>query len=256
MPLPTTTPTPPTGFCYDLAAGLLLPLMRVATRRDWTGTENLPDRGGFIVVTNHLSYFDPLALGHFLHANGRPPRFLAKSSLFDIPLVGPFLRSAGQIPVHREKRTAGDALKEACLAIDRGECVVVYPEGTITRDQRLWPMIGKTGAVRIALRTGCRIIPVAQWGAQEVLMPYAKLPRLLPRKTMRIAVGDPVDLSAFEGVEATPSLLKKATVIVMSAITQLVGGLRGEQPPPEPFDPSKTDIPTIGNPFKRRTRRR
>jgi 1-acyl-sn-glycerol-3-phosphate acyltransferase len=239
------------GVCYQIAARTVVPTLRGLTRRDWRGTENLPPEGGVIVVTNHLSYFDPLVIGHFLHDNGRRPRFLAKASLFDIPVVGRFLRSAGQIPVHREKRTAGDALREACAAIDHGECVVVYPEGTITRDPALWPMIGKTGAVRMALRTGCEIVPVAQWGAQDVLMPYAKVPRLLPRKTMRMAAGPAVDLSAFRTHDPTPSLLKQATGVVMAALTKLVGDLRGEKPPTSAFDPSKADVPSMGNPFKK-----
>ncbi len=244
------------GVCYQVAARTVVPSMRVLTKRDWRGTENLPPHGGVIVVTNHLSYFDPLAIGQFLHENGRRPRFLAKASLFDIPVVGRFLRSAGQIPVHREKRTAGDALREACGAIDQGACVVVYPEGTITRDPALWPMVGKTGAVRIALRTGCEIVPVAQWGAQDVLLPYAKLPRILPRKTMRMAAGPAIDLSAFRAGEATPSLLKQATGVVMAALTKLLGDLRGEKPPTALFDPSRSDVPSMGNPFKKARRRR
>ncbi len=248
-----SVPLPRTGLCYDIAAAVLRPALQVLTKRDWRGVEHIPAEGGVIVVSNHLSYFDPLAIAHFLHDAGRAPRFLAKSSLFEIPLVGPFLRSAGQIPVRRESRTAGDALREACEAItERGECVVVYPEGTITRDPNLWPMVGKTGAVRTALRTGCEIVPVAQWGAQDVLMPYAKLPKLLPRKTMRIVAGPPIDLSAFRGQEMTPSMLKKATALVMGTLTAMVAGLRGETPPAEPFDPSKANLPTTGNPRKRR----
>ncbi|HZC26954.1 MAG TPA: lysophospholipid acyltransferase family protein [Actinopolymorphaceae bacterium] len=256
MSVQTKPPTPKTGVCYGVAAAAVVPSMVALTKRDWRGRENVPSQGGVVVVTNHLSYFDPVAIGHFLHALGRPPRFLAKASLFDIPVVGKFLRSAGQIPVHREKRTAVDALHEACLAIDKGECVVVYPEGTITRDPRLWPMIGKTGAVRLALRTGCEIVPVAQWGAQDVLLPYAKLPRLLPRKTMKMAAGPAVDLSAFRGSDTTPSLLKKATTVVMDAITGLLGELRGEEPPAQLFDPTKADLPSMGNPFKKRRQRR
>ncbi|HEY8457035.1 MAG TPA: lysophospholipid acyltransferase family protein [Actinopolymorphaceae bacterium] len=254
----TAAPVPNSGLCYDIAAATLVPLMRVLTKRDWRGMEHIPRRGGMLAVTNHVSYFDPIAIGHFLHSAGRSPRFLAKASLFRIPVVGGFLRSAGQIPVERERRTAGDALAEACLAIDRGECVVVYPEGTITRDPDLWPMVGKTGAVRIALRTGCQIVPIAQWGPQEVLMPYAKLPRVLPRKTMRVSAGPPVDLSPFRdgGTNPNPSLLKKATSVVMDAITDLLAELRGQQPPPVRFDPVKYDVPSIGNPYRKRKRKR
>jgi 1-acyl-sn-glycerol-3-phosphate acyltransferase len=253
---PKSAQAPKAGVCYGLAAAAVIPFMHALTRREWRGAEHIPAKGGMIAVTNHVSYFDPVALGHFLHNAGRPPRFLAKASLFNIPVVGRILRSAGQIPVHREKRTAGDALAEACAAIDQGECVVVYPEGTITRDPTLWPMVGKTGAVRIALRTGCDIVPIAQWGAQDVLLPYAKVPRLLPRKTMRMSAGPPVDLSAFRDDQPTPSLLKKATVVVMDAITSLLAELRGQEAPNDRFDPSKFDVPSIGNPYKKRVRQR
>lgn len=226
------------------------------TKRDWRGAENVPADGGVVIVANHLSYVDPIVVGHFLNDRGRVPRFLAKDSLFTIPLLGPFLRSAGQIPVHRERRTAGDALAEACEAISRGESVLVYPEGTITRDPDLWPMMGKSGAVRIALRTGAPVVPVGHWGAQFLLKPYGKLPRLLPRKTMRVAAGPPLDLSAFRGLELTPALAKKATVAVMDAITGLVAGLRGEHPPAAPFDPSKSGLPATGNPYKEKRRDR
>ncbi|MGW0227524.1 lysophospholipid acyltransferase family protein [Actinopolymorpha singaporensis] len=251
-----SVPLPRTGRAYDIAAGVIRPTMLAFTRREWRGGEHVPREGGFIAVTNHLSYFDPIALGHFLHEQGRAVRFLAKASLFDVPLVGRFLRSAGQIPVHREKRTAGDALKEACQAVERGECVVVYPEGTITRDPGLWPMVGKTGAVRIALRTGCEIVPIAQWGAQEVLLPYAKVPRLLPRKTMRMQAGPAFDLSAYRDVPFTPTLLKKATNELMDVLTRMVAGLRHEAPPAVRFDPGKTGLPSIGNPYKRRVPRK
>ena len=104
------------------------------------------------------------------------------------------MRAAGQIPVERASSTAVGAYDAAVAAVRAGECIVVYPEGTITRDPDLWPMVGKSGAARIALETGCPVIPVGQWGAQELLAPYAKKPDLFPRKTIHIVVGDPVDL--------------------------------------------------------------
>lgn len=243
---------PPKGAAYRFAEVVAVPLLSLITKRDWRGQEHIPASGGVVIVTNHLSHIDPFIVGHFINNQGRPVRFLAKSSLFTVPVLGPFLRSAGQIPVHRERRTAGDALVEAVGAIDRGEAVLVYPEGTITRDPDQWPMLGKTGAVRIALRTGAPVIPVAQWGAQELLRPYAKVPRLFPRKLMRVLAGPPVDLSAYRDQEITPSLVKKATTQVMHTLTALVGQLRGAQPPAEPFDPGKYGLPATGNPYKRR----
>lgn len=244
-------PKPQPGLAYRITAAALRRPLLALTKRDWQGGEHVPAEGGVIMVTNHLSYLDPLMFGLFVHEHGRHARYLAKASLFDVPVFGPFLRSAGQIPVHREKRTAGDALTEACEAIERGECILIYPEGTITRDPDLWPMVGKTGAIRVALRTGAEIVPVAQWGAQHVLKPYGKIPKFLPRKTMHVHAGPPVDLSEFRSVEPSPSVLKKATSKVMSAITDLLAGIRGETPPAEPFDPSKRGLPSVGNPNKK-----
>ncbi len=246
---------PPPGFAYRLTAAVLRPPLAALTKRDWKGGENIPAEGGVIVVTNHISYIDPIVFGHFVHDHGRPVRYLAKASLFDIPLLGPFLRSAGQIPVHREKRSAGDALTEACEAIESGESIVIYPEGTITRDPGLWPMVGKTGAVRVALRTGAEIIPVAQWGAQHILKPYGKVPKFLPRKTVHVQAGPPVDLSPYRSGDPHPSVLKKATTEVMARITELLAGIRGEKPPAVPFDPSKSGLPTVGNPNKKAKKR-
>lgn len=246
---------PKTGPSYDLAVAMLLPALRILTRREWSGTEHIPREGGVIVAANHLSYFDPLALAHFLHAQGRAVRFLAKEALFDAPVFGHLLRSAGQIPVRRGSRHAGNALAAAEDAVRRGECVVIYPEGTITRDPALWPMAGKTGLVRVALATGCAIVPVAQWGAQEVLAPYARVPRLLPRKTMRISAGPAIDLTAYRGAEPTPALLKSIASSVMHAITDLLAMLRSADPPSVPFDPRTRNLPSTGN-FRRRARER
>jgi 1-acyl-sn-glycerol-3-phosphate acyltransferase len=116
--------------------------------------------------------------------------------------------------------------------------VGVYPEGTITRDPELWPMSGKTGAARIALMTGCPVVPIANWGAQEVFASYTgKLRiRLLPRKRIRVRAGEPVDLSAFRGKPITNELLHEATEVIMRAIADTLGELRGETPPKELFD--------------------
>ena len=115
------------------------------------------------------------------------------------------LRGAGQIPVYRESADASRAFSAAVAAVRDGECVAFYPEATLTRDPDQWPMVGKTGAARVALETGAPVIPVAQWGPQELLAPYAKKPDLFPRKTMHVRAGPPVDLSDFAGrpIDAT-----------------------------------------------------
>jgi 1-acyl-sn-glycerol-3-phosphate acyltransferase len=236
------------GFWYRLAVVLLRRPLLLLTKQDWQGAENLPREGGVVVVTNHVSHFDPLAFAHFLYDNGRTPRFLAKSALFDIFFVGRLLRGAGQIPVFRESVTAGSAYAAAVDAVRRGECVAIYPEATVTRDPGLWPMVGKTGAARVALATRAPVIPITQWGAQDVLAPYSKKVRLLPRKTMHFVAGPPVDLSEFYDRPVTTPLLREATSRIISALTTQLEQMRGESAPAERFDPRRAGLPTTGDP--------
>ena len=217
---------------------LLNALLRPFTRRDWRARDKVPQTGGVIFVVNHISNADPLALGQFLAFSGRWPRFLAKESLFRVPVMGRVLRACGQIPVQRRSARSADALLAAVEAVGQGRAVVIYPEGTITRDPDLWPMAGKTGAARIALRTGCPVVPVGQWGAQELMYgPQIHFPKLLPRKTLRFLVGDPVELDDLRDRPVTAETLAAATDRIMTAITALVAELRQQPPPPERFVP-------------------
>jgi 1-acyl-sn-glycerol-3-phosphate acyltransferase len=176
-------------------------------------------------------------LGFYIWECRRIPRFLGKASVFKIPVVGQIISSAGQIPVYRESAQAADAFRDAVAAVERGECVGVYPEGTITRDPDMWPMTGKTGAARIALMTGCPVIPIANWGAQEIFQSYGKVRiRLLPRKRILVRAGEPVDLSAFRDQPITNELLHEATEVIMRAVADTLGELRGETPPKELYD--------------------
>jgi 1-acyl-sn-glycerol-3-phosphate acyltransferase len=208
-------------------------LIKPLTRRDWRSQPKLPSSGGIVVVANHISNVDPVVLAQYLAFSGRWGRFLAKSSLFEVPVVGRFLRASGQIPVQRNTRSARDALQAAIEGVRQGKAVVVYPEGTITTDPDLWPMAGKTGAARIAYATGAPIIPVGQWGAQDVM--YGKkieFPKLLPRKTFRLITGDPVPLEPGNGEQVTSAMLVRTTERIMSTLTELVAELRGTEPPP------------------------
>lgn len=226
---------------------ILRPALYAMLKRDWRGKRNVPRTGGLIVAANHISESDPLALAHFVYEAGRYPVFLAKSPLFKSGLVGQAMRGTGQIPVHRDRTDAAAALKEAEVALEAGQCLMFYPEGTCTRDPDLWPMTGQTGVARIALTTGAPVLPVASWGAHE-LMPYRKgengglAGRLkpgfhpFPRKTMQVIAGPPVDLSKYEGKPLTATTLRAATADIMRAIAELVGELRGEQPPAELYD--------------------
>lgn len=208
----------------------------IFTKRDWRGFDQLDDLdGGLIVATNHTSWFDPLPVAHALWAHDRPPRFLGKESVFRVPIVGWVITSAGQIRVYRESSEAMAAFRDAVSAVDRGECVVIYPEGTITRDPDLWPMEGKTGAVRIALASGKPLFPMVQWGPQSVMGPYKKELKLFPRKTMHVWLGRPIDLSRFAGKEWTPQILHEATQMLMHSLAEMEGEIRGERPPDKLF---------------------
>jgi 1-acyl-sn-glycerol-3-phosphate acyltransferase len=237
---------------YRFARAVARPLLMLFTRRDWRGQEHLPQAGGFLACGNHNSHLDPFTFAHFLIDNRCPPRFLAKESVFDVPVIGRIVRDAGQIPVLRESVEAGRAYSAAVAAVAAGECVAIFPEATLTRDPGLWPMAGKTGAARIALTTGCPVIPIAQWGAHQILAPYARRIRLLPRRTSHVWAGPPVDLSAFAGRPLDATTLHEATEAIMTAITGLLEQIRDETAPAQRWDPRDHDLPRVGNPRRRR----
>jgi 1-acyl-sn-glycerol-3-phosphate acyltransferase len=236
------------GWAMALCASVLRPLLMSLTKRDWRGGDNIPSDGGCVLVVNHVSEFDPVPYGHFVYDHGRLPRFLGKAEVFAVPVLGGILRSAGQIPVYRKSADAAKAFSAAVDAVRRGEAVVVYPEGTISRDPGLWPMVGKTGAARIAMTTGCPVIPCAQWGPQDILAPYARRPHVFPRKVMHMTAGPPVDLSDLVADGITNESLHVATARIMAAITALLEDIRGESAPVERFDPLAAGVADIGNP--------
>jgi len=237
------------GWAWAFAVPIVKPVLLATTKRRWIDSEKLPAEGGFLLVINHISEVDPLIVAHIVWDHGRKPRYLAKSSLFKNKLLGFFLRAAGQIPVYRASKDAVGAYEAAVAAVHAGQCVVVYPEGTITRDPGLWPMVGKSGAARIALATGAPVVPVGQWGAQRLLAPYAKKPDLFPRKLISMKVGDPVDLSDLTGDQSTRAV-NEATTRIMAAITELVADVRGETAPAERFNPRTAGVSEFGNPHK------
>lgn len=230
------------GFWYRLAAVIAKPPLVVFFKRDWRGMEHIPADGGFITAVNHNSYIDPLSYAHFQYNTGRVPRFLAKDGLFKDGFVGKVMKGTGQIPVYRETTNALDAFRAAVDAIERGECVAFYPEGTLTRDPEMWPMTAKSGAARVALRTKCPVIPVAQWGANLALPPYSKKLSLFPRKKLQVLAGQPVDLSRFYGKEPTPEILREVTETIMAAVTELLEEIRQEKAPATPYDPRKARL--------------
>ena len=225
------------------------------TKRKWSGMDNLPAAGGYVVCTNHYSHLDPLIFAHFMVDQGHSPRFLGKVEVFKVPVVGAILRADAELRlalalVYRESGQAADAYQAAVAAVTSGKGVAIYPEGTLTRDPGLWPMRGKTGAARVALQTRCPVIPVANWGAQAILPPYTKFPKLFPRKTMHVRVGAPVDLTDLYTKPLNHDVLAVATERIMTAITHELEIIRGEQAPAVRWDPRRHHQPTTGNPTK------
>jgi 1-acyl-sn-glycerol-3-phosphate acyltransferase len=217
---------------------ILRPTIRALMKHEWQGQENFPPDGGMIVAVNHLSYADVLAVSLFVDGTGRYPVFLAKSTLFKIKVLGPIIGKLGQLPVYRGQSDAALVLRDAEQGVRDGACVVFYPEGTVTRDPAMWPMVAKTGVARLALATGAPVIPVAHWGAQAIL-PYGSFkPHVIPRRRVRLIAGPPVDLSEFAGQPLDPPTLRAATDKIMADVAGLVGKLRGEDPPERPYHPA------------------
>jgi 1-acyl-sn-glycerol-3-phosphate acyltransferase len=220
------------SFWQRFAVSVVIPTMRVWTRRTWAGQENLPPAGGVILVANHISHFDPLVVAHYVFTNGRWPRFLTKASMWKVPVVGPFLTKTLQIPVERGSVEAVKSLDVLVDAVREGGAVMIYPEGTTTKEPDLWPMRGKTGAARLALATGAPVVPIATWGAERVFDPRTGKFRFHLRTPVSVIAGKPIDLSAWAGEAPTRPVLDEMTDQIMLALRDLVGEIRGGTPPP------------------------
>lgn len=243
------------GAGFRVGEAILIPTLTAMSGRTWIDGDKIPESGGVVLVANHTTKIDPLTIAHFVHHHGRAPRFLAKAGIWDVPFLGWIMRDTKQIPVARMSSDAQNAFAAAEKALRDGECVVVYPEGTVTRDPALWPMRGKTGAARMALATGVPVVPVAHWGEQEILPPYAKRPHLFPRKNVVVRAGDPVELADLLGGEITAEKIRIATDRIMAALTQLLEELRSETAPVERFDPKAAGVAEIGNPKKQKRKK-
>ena len=228
-------PTRP-NLAFRTVITAVRPFATLLLKRHWSGAENLPTDRGFIAVSNHMSYVDPLTFGHYLYNNGHPPRFLAKHQLFELPIIGRILKSGDQIPVYRGTSQAKESLNYAQEVIARGDMIAMFPEGTLTRDPELWPMVARTGAARLAFETGAPVIPVAQWGAHLLLPPYSKKPDLFPRKPMTVVAGPAIDLDDLRARPMDTEVLRVATDRIMATLTAMIAEIRGEAPPAEPFD--------------------
>jgi 1-acyl-sn-glycerol-3-phosphate acyltransferase len=213
---------------FHIAKATVLPPLKLWFNWRLDGLDKIPPEGPVIVAGNHVSYVDPFVHGYFLVRAGRRPRFLAKSELFDIPVVGRVLRGAGQIPVHRGSE--GEApLTLAEAALGEGEAVVIYPEGTVTKEPDFRPMRAKTGTVRLALAAGVPITPVAVWGGQHVWQKEGRGDLSFGRPLWARA-GEAMDLSAYRHLTNDFDLVRRLTVEVTAALSTLVGSMRAEYP--------------------------
>lgn len=235
------------NFAFVLVAMVLAPILRLMFNIKTTGKENLP-QGGYILVGNHLSYLDPFSFAYsvYIHMK-RVPHYLAKESIFRIPIIGKILPKVGQIPVYRGGKSNEEPLRAAKEYLKAGQVVVVFPEGTLTRDPDQWPMRGKSGAIRLAVELGLPIIPCGQWGVQEVLGNYSKKFRPNPFHTVRVKIGKPMFFRELENKTPSAKELSDATDKVMREISGIVGELRGETPPKQLWDPTKVGQSEIGN---------
>lgn len=222
------------GFWIAFCAIFFYPTGWLVGRSRFEGREHIPARGGVLLVANHVSHLDPIFSGLEVDKAGRVPRFLAKHSLWRVPLLRQALLGSQQIPVYRNTTDAQQSLRDGVAALDEGKAVIIYPEGTITRDPDGWPMQGRTGAARLALATTVPVVPMVHWGTREVLDGYRGRFRPLPRKPIVVRCGEPVDLAAYRGRPVDAALLREVTDLLMGRVRDLLAEVRG-QPAPAAF---------------------
>ncbi|MFT4212356.1 MAG: lysophospholipid acyltransferase family protein [Microbacterium sp.] len=224
---------------FWLLGGIIVPVLGIFVKIEILGEENLPEEGPFVLAPNHYSEIDPLIVAVAVWRLGRAPRFMAKESLFRVPVLGPAMRGTGMVPVARASSSvaAKQTLDTATHLAEHGAGVIVYPEGTLTRDPDLWPMRGKTGAARLALVGDIPLIPVAQWGAQEVFPRYGRM-RFWPlRKPIRFLVGAPLDISEERAQANLAWVQTRVTARLMDRIAELLAQLRGIPAPAVRWNP-------------------
>jgi putative phosphoserine phosphatase / 1-acylglycerol-3-phosphate O-acyltransferase len=176
----------------------LVPYARLSVE----GTGHIPSHGPVILVANHRSYFDPLAIGMAVSKAGRPARFLGKKEVFDAPVVGDLARAMGGIRV--ERGTGSDQpLDEAAHALAAGEMVAILPQGTIPRGMAFFDPVlhGRWGAAKLAAQTGAPVIPVGLWGTEKVWPRSSRLPNVLnivDPPVVTVVVGPPVELGGVD----------------------------------------------------------
>ncbi len=217
---------PKAGFWIRLCVIVLIPLDALLYKLRWHHLDRMPPTGGVLVAVNHISQADTPAMARMVWESGRIPRFLIKHTVFGWPVIGRVMKGAGQLPVYRASEQAAGSLADAVQALRDGQCVIIYPEGTLTRNPDYSPMQGKTGIARLALACpDVPVIPIGQWGAHRTLSRGGRF-RPFPRQRHEASVGERVDLSDFRGQEPTAETLRAMTDRIMAAVTEQVDYVR------------------------------
>jgi 1-acyl-sn-glycerol-3-phosphate acyltransferase len=239
---------------YAIMRGILVPWLRTYFKFHIEGTEHIPASGPAIIAANHISYFDPFAVGFAVHRNGRRPRFLGKSELFKYPVIGWVLRTGGQIRVDRGTRAAPQSLQHAEDALAQGEVLVVFPEGTTTTAPDLAPLKPKSGVARLALRSGIPVIPCATWGGQWFWTKHLGI-KPAPGKDIWVRFGAPISFKEYQGREEDSATWNEIAGKVMDEIGIQLVGLKAAKPwaPQEPTKKRFIRKGKKGTEFERRS---
>ena len=235
---------PKAGFWIRTWVSILYPLDGLFFRIRYRNLDRVPspEHGGVIIAMNHTSQVDTVLMARLVWQSGRVPRFMIKAGVFGWFIVGYMMKGAGQIPVYRGTADAAQSLRDAVSALERGEAIVIYPEGTTTKDPDSWPMQAKTGIARLVLLAPhIPVVPIGQWGAHK--RRGAKVERgWFGRRVLTAQIGEPMDMSKYAGVEPTGPALREITDEIMGHIRDLVADIRDETPPPEFFKPARVYV--------------
>jgi 1-acyl-sn-glycerol-3-phosphate acyltransferase len=190
---------------YWIARGILQPFCHVWFRMGRVGREHIPRSGPVILASNHRSFLDPFVVGMLVR---RPVYFVAKRELFAHPVVAWVLNALGAFPIERGRGDT-EAMATAREILERGDCVVIFPEGTRVRPGPLGHP--RRGVGRLALETGAPVVPVAVWGTQDVRRGW----RVRPHK-VRLRVGRPLRFPRV--AEPSPALAKAVTARIWPCV--------------------------------------